>query len=107
MPAFGFKSQFVPLVERGEKTQTIRASRPRNGAYAYSIMQKALSCEWTYGDSGKEFEAGAQPTLSMQMVSADQIRMPPGAAVTPATQSTQTTPKRIAKPPLRLNRKGD
>ena len=43
----------------------------------------------------------------MQMVSADQIRMPPGAAVTPATQSTQTTPKRIAKPPLRLNRKGD
>ena len=58
MPAFGFKSQFVPLVERGEKTQTIRASRPRNGAYAYSIMQ---------------------------MVSADQIRMPPGAAVTPAT----------------------
>ena len=80
MPAFGFKSQFVPLIERGEKTQTIRASRPRNGAYAYSIMQ---------------------------MVSADQIRMPPGAAVTPATQSTQTTPKRIAKPPLRLNRKGD
>ena len=68
MPAFGFKSQFVPLIERGEKTQ---------------------------------------PTLSMQMVSADQIRMPPGAAVTPATQSTQTTPKRIAKPPLRLNRKGD
>ncbi|HMY99917.1 MAG TPA: hypothetical protein PLU79_09715 [Burkholderiaceae bacterium] len=65
MPAFGFKSQFVPLIERGEKTQ---------------------------------------PTLSMQMVSADQIRMPPGAAVTPATQ---TTPKRIAKPPLRLNRKGD
>ena len=35
MPAFGFKSQFVPLVERGEKTRTIRASRPRNGAYAY------------------------------------------------------------------------
>ena len=68
MPAFGIKSQFVPLIERGEKTQ---------------------------------------PTLSMQMVSADQIRMPPGAAVTPATQSTQTTPKRIAKPPLRLNRKGD
>ena len=78
-----------------------------DGLKVMSIMQKALSCEWTYGDSGKEVEAGAQPTLSMQMVSADQIRMPPGAAVTPATQSTQTTPKRIAKPPLRLNRKGD
>ena len=52
----------------------------------------------------QEFEAGAQPALSMQMVSADQIRMPPGAAVTPATQ---TTPKRIAKQPLRLTRKGD
>lgn len=35
MPAFGFKPQFVELIERGVKTQTIRASRPRNGAYAY------------------------------------------------------------------------
>lgn len=80
-----------------------------DGLKVMDIMQKALSCEWNFrSDSGKkEFDVGDAPTLSMQTIRADQLRMPPGAVVTPATQSTQTTPKRIAKQPLRLTRKGD
>lgn len=44
MPAFSFKKQFVPFVESGEKTHTIRAkrkNRPRPGQafYAYYGMR--------------------------------------------------------------------
>lgn len=76
-----------------------------DGLRVMDIMHKALSCEWNFREgSEKEFDVGDAPTLSMQTIRADQLRMPPGAVVTPATQ---TTPKRIAKQPLRLTRKGD
>ena len=69
-----------------------------DGLKLIELMQKALSCEWTYGEGEKLFEAGGAPDLSMQVIKANQVRMPPGAEMAPA-------PKRIAKQPLRLSRK--
>lgn len=76
-----------------------------DGLKLMELMQKAVSCEWTYGDDGKQFEAGGTPRLSMEMVRPDQVRMSPGAEMTPAP--TRSAPKRLTKQPLRLARKGD
>lgn len=71
-----------------------------DGLKVMELLQKAVSCEATYELGGKEFEAGSSPALSMQMVRADQVRMPAGAEVSPA--APRSAPKRISKAALRL-----
>lgn len=73
-----------------------------DGLKLMELMQKAVSCEWTYEDNEKEFMAGSTPRLSMQMVRPDQVRMPPGAEVTPAP--TRSSAKRLTQQPLRLTK---
>lgn len=63
-----------------------------DGLKLMGLMQKAVSCEWTYDKGGKEFEAGSTPALSMQMLRADQVRMLPGAEVEPARRPAKPKP---------------
>lgn len=60
-----------------------------------------MTTDRTYGTARDSYEAGEPPQISFQVVRPSQIRMQPGADIEPAG------PKRIAKQPLRLTRKGD
>lgn len=69
------------------------------GMKVVELMQQAVTTDRTYGTAPETYEAGEPPRISLQVVRASQIRMPPGADIAPAA------PKRIAKQPLRLTRK--
>jgi hypothetical protein len=91
------KQQPMCAVTIGYETYLMPASA---GMKVVELMQQAISTERTYGMSKHEYEAGEAPSVSYHAVRPSQIKMPPGAEMTPAPAQ-----KRIAQQPLRLSRK--
>lgn len=69
------------------------------GMKLVDLMQQALACKADYG-LGDTVTATGPVDVKYRSVRPDQITMPPGAEVHPASP-----PRRITKQPLRLTRK--